>query len=316
MKRNTIGKLILLGATSVAAIHIINRIQYSRSTMKNILSSADNLFYEWRFGKIRYTKKGSGSPILLIHDLTVGSSSYEFSKITNQLSKKHEVYCLDLLGYGLSDKPEITFTNYLYVQLISDFVKNIIGKKTDMVAVGHSFPVAVLCCHNDSELFRNVVGINPQSLFQLNQIPSKQTKILKYLIETPIIGTFVFNIVTDKSTFKTIFRNKLYSDKRKIDVKDVEAYVEASHISDYRSKYAQASLLGRYMNANIIHALKEVNNSIFIIAGEDKKDNKNIVENYTYFNNAIETVFISETKQLPHMEKPSEVLKYIDMYLQ
>ena len=33
------------------------------------------------------------------------------------------------------------------------------------------------------------------------------------------------------------------------------------------------------MNLNILHALKEVNHSIFIIAGREKKDIKTIVEN-------------------------------------
>ena len=121
------------GAT-IAAIHFMNRIQYSVSTAKETLSGLDNNYYEWRFGKIRYTKKGSGTPLLLLHDLTVGSSGYEFHKIADQLSKNYEVYTIDLLGYGLSDKPNMTYTSFLYVQLLTDFVKTVIGKKTDIIA--------------------------------------------------------------------------------------------------------------------------------------------------------------------------------------
>lgn len=313
---NQKGKTILfLAALGTTTIHVINRIEYSHATIKNILSSSDNLYYEWRFGKIRYTKKGNGTPLLLLHDLTVGSSSYEFSKIINSLSEKHEVYCLDFLGYGLSDKPDMTFTNYLFVQMVSDFIKNIIGKKTNIIATGDAFPIALMVCHNENDLVRNLIGINPQSLYQLNQIPSKQTKILKLLMDTPILGTFIFNMHTNKAAFTKIFQNEYFYNPYNIEEKDILSYIEAAHTPDYHSKHAFASYLGKYTNANIIHALKDINNSIYIIAGKDKNDISNIVDNYIYYNNAIEASYILQTKQLPHLEKPEDVLNILDMYL-
>lgn len=306
--------LVLTGLVTVS-IHIINRIEYSLATVKNVLACPDNNYYEWRFGKIRYIKKGSGTPILLLHDLTVGSSSYEFHNLIDKLSKEHEVYALDFLGYGLSDKPNITFTNFLYVQMITDFIKNVIGKKTDIVASGDACPITVMTCHNNPEVFGNIVFINPQSLYQLNQIPSKQTKLLKFLIDIPVLGTFIYNMLTTKASFEKTFRESYFSNPYHIDEKDILAYFEAAHTPDYNSKYAFASYLGRYTNINILHALKEINHSITIIGGEDKEDNHTIIENYVYYNSAIETVIILDTKQLPHMEKPGEVLEQLSMFL-
>lgn len=314
MKQKGKAFVILTGLVTVS-IHIINRIEYSRATIKNVLACPDNNYYEWRFGKIRYTKKGSGSPLLLLHDLSVGSSSYEFNQLIDSLSKDHEVYALDFLGYGLSDKPNITFTNFLYVQMITDFVKNVIGKKTDVIATGDSCPITVMTCHNNPEVFGKLIFINPQSIYQLNQIPSKQTKLLKFLIETPILGTFVYNMLTTKNAFEKNFREEYFSNPYNIEEKDILSYYEASHTSDYNSKYAFASHLGRYTNINILHALKEINHSISIIAGEEKKDNKTIVENYVYYNSAIETAFVENTKQLPHMENPEKVLEQLEMFL-
>ncbi len=307
--------ILFLAAIATTTIHVINRIEYSHATIKNVMSSSDNLYYEWRFGKIRYTKKGSGTPLLLLHDLTVGSSSYEFSKIVNSLSEKHEVFCIDLLGYGLSDKPDMTFTNYLFVQMISDFIKNIICKKTNIIATGDAFPIALMVCHNENDLIRNLIGINPQSLYQLNQIPSKQTKILKLLMDTPILGTFIFNMHTNKAAFTKTFQNEYFYNPYNIEEKDILSYVEAAHTPDYHSKHAFSSYLGKYTNANIIHALKDVNNSIYIIAGKDKKDIENIVDNYIYYNSAIEAYYIPQSKQLPHLEKPKDMLAALDMYL-
>ncbi len=313
---NQKGKTLLaLAGLATISIHIINRIQYSRATAKNVLACSENNYYEWRFGKVRYTKKGTGTPLLLLHDLTVGSSSYEFHKLVNTLSRTHEVYTLDFLGYGLSDKPNMTFTNYLYVQLLVDFVKNVIGRKTDVIATGDAAPMCIMTCHNDPEIFNKLIVINPQSLYNLNLIPSKQTKALKLLLDTPILGTFVFNMLTTKNVFEKTFREQYFSNPYNISEKDILSYLESSHTSDYNSKYAFASYLGKYMNCNVVHALKEINHSIYIIGGKDKQDVQNIANNYTYYNSAIEVSYIENTKHLPHLEKPEKVLSVLDLYL-
>ncbi len=307
--------IVTLAAITVAALHVINRIEYSRATIKKMLDSTENKYYEWRFGKIKYIKKGSGAPLLLLHDLTPGSSSYEFHQVIDKLAENNEVYCIDFLGYGSSDKPNITFTNYLYVQMVTDFIKNVIGRKTDIIATGDAFPVAVMTCHNDEETVNRLIAINPPDLYELNQIPSKQTKALKFLMDAPVIGTFIYNMHTNKSAFTKIFREKYFYNPSGIREKDVECYVEAAHTSDHRSKHTYTSYIGKYLNANIVHALKEIDHSIYIIAGAEKEDNKNIVENYIYYNNAIEATYISKTKQLPHLEKAAEVISCINMYL-
>ncbi len=302
-------------SSSLATIHLLNRMIYAAATKNDILSNIEDQYYEWRFGKIHYVKKGSGKPLLLVHDLTIGSSSYEFHKIINQLSKQYEIYAIDLLGYGLSDKPNMTYTSFLYVQLLTDFIKTVIGKKTDIIATGDTSSIAIVTCHNNPEVFNKLVFINPQSLYQLNLIPTKRTKTLKILIDLPVIGTFIFNIITSKYSFLQTFRKYYFSKSSLLKKRDLLAYREASHIYDYNSKYSFSSHIGRYMNFNILHALKEINHSMFIITGNDKSDNKSITENYIYYNSSIETANILKTRQYPHLEKPEKLLDQLEIFL-
>ena len=140
-------KIITLGillSLATGIIYFINRLIFASATLKNLLKSSANNYYSWRFGKIYYKKTGSGSPVLLIHDLTVYSSAYEWKEVIAKLSQSHTVYAIDLLGCGRSEKPRITYTNYLYVQLISDFIKNVIKEKTDVIASGYSGSFTVL----------------------------------------------------------------------------------------------------------------------------------------------------------------------------
>lgn len=99
--------------TTTLAFHVINKFIFNTS---DELSEEDSSnYYNWKFGNIYYQKTGSGSPLLLIHDLNHYSSSMEWDKVIDTLSREHTVYTIDLLGCGKSDKPAITYTCYLYV---------------------------------------------------------------------------------------------------------------------------------------------------------------------------------------------------------
>ena len=49
---------------------------------------------------------------------------------------EHTVYTIDLLGCACSEKPGVTYTNFVYVQVICDFIRNVIGEKTDVITSG------------------------------------------------------------------------------------------------------------------------------------------------------------------------------------
>lgn len=313
--KKTIKTMAFLTVTAVGVIHVINRINFSIHTVKDIATKNNSHDYEWRFGKVHYIKKGSGNPILLVHNLTPGSSSYEFHSIIDSLAEKNEVYAIDLLGYGSSEKCNMTYTNYLYVQLITDFIKNVIGKKATIITSGDSSSIAVMTCHNNPEVVNQLVFINPQSLYQSNQIPTRQTKLLKWFIDTPIIGTLVYNMQTTGKAIRKQFEEEYFFNPDNINDTDIQSYCEAAHKDDHKVKYSISSYLGRYININICHGVKEINNNITIIHGDSVDDYETIIENYQYCNNAIESAVIEEAKLLPHLEKPEETVNLIKTYL-
>lgn len=306
---------VLLSGSYIATIHVINRIHTSLCTIKNLLNNSEKYHYDWRFGKIGYQRKGNGSPLLFIHDLTMGSSNYEYHRLINNLTEKHEIYSIDLLGYGLSDKPSITYTNNLYEQLVNDFIKNVIGKKTSIVVTGESVPFVIMACHNNPEIFNKLICINPQSLYLQNQIPSKQTRLLKFFIETPVIGTFIYHILANRTSIEKTFQKEYFFHLEEVKDKYIYNYLEAAQLGGYNAKYAFASYAGKYMSMSILHELKEIDNSILMIGGEKEKDIKTTIENYKYYNAAIEDVYIPETKHLPQLEAPDAVLEQINMFL-
>lgn len=301
----------ILAGSSVGIMHVVNRLVYYISTIDNLLFNKDEKYYDWRFGRIFYTKQGSGSPILLIHDLNVCSSAYEWNKIVNDLSLTNTVYTLDLLGCGRSDKPNLTYTNFLYVQLITDFVNYVIGKKTDVIATGESGTFVLMACANDNTIINKVMLVNPENLVTLAKIPTKRTKLLRYTINTPVIGTFIYNILINKRTIEESFRGQYFYDQNNIEERCVMTYFESSHKHCTHSKYLYASMRARFTNANIMHCLKDINNSIFIIVGNANPENALIANQYQNQLPSIEIIGIDKTKHLPQLEVPEGFIEQV-----
>ena len=133
--KNKLITALLLASGAAAGTALLNKYLKITATSKNLLSESQSLCYKWRFGNIHYTKTGTGKPLLLIHDLDYASSGVEWEYLIPMLKDNYTVYTIDLLGCGRSEKPNLTYTNFLYVQLINDFIKSEIGRRTNVIAI-------------------------------------------------------------------------------------------------------------------------------------------------------------------------------------
>ena len=144
---------LLLSSGAAAGIAAINKYIKVSAVSKNLLQQPNPHCYRWRFGNIYYTKEGTGKPLLLLHDLNYFSSGCEWESLIPTLKKHYTVYTVDLLGCGRSEKPNLTYTNFLYVQLLSDFIQSEIGRRTSVIATGASAPLVIMTCGYRSDLF-------------------------------------------------------------------------------------------------------------------------------------------------------------------
>ncbi|MFQ7473534.1 MAG: alpha/beta hydrolase [Anaerovoracaceae bacterium] len=311
--KNKLLTMLILSSSAVAATALINKCIKISATSKNILEEPDSFCYRWRFGNIHYTKSGSGKPLLLIHDLDAASSGYEWNQVVSSLSKEYTVYTMDLLGCGRSEKPCLTYTNYLYVQLIADFVKSEIGHRTDVIATGHSSALAIMACNNNPELFDKLLLINPDSILTCSQIPGKYAKLYKGFLDLPVIGTLLYHIATSKQAIRESFITQYFYNPYSVRESYVNSYYEAAHLN-LSPKSVYASVHCNYTKANIVNAIKKIDNSIYIIGGAGMDNIKDLLNEYTIYNPAIEYTLLPDTKYLPQLEKPAEFVSTVKMF--
>lgn len=303
-----IKKLIAFAAFTGTAMYAFNKfIDYTVSRRELTLAENEN-YYVWRNGTIYYEKKGSGTPLLLIHDLNPIASSYEWSKVIDKLSKTHTVYAIDLLGCGKSDKPAISYVNYLYVELVNDFIEHVIQQKTELLVTGESFTFAVMAARMNQSMIGKITAINPTDTTHNVQSPTECSRLVKHVFELPIIGTFIYNLIANKVIIQKQFREKYYYDATKMSYTLPDIYYETAHLQGSNGKYLYASMLGKYTNINIIHALKLIESPIHFIITDAASEE---IVDYMKYHDQLTIDHIERAGYLPQLEKPEKVIKLI-----
>jgi hypothetical protein len=203
----------------------------------------------------------------------------------------------------------------MYTELINEFIRNVIKRKTAIAATGKSASFVLGACSINKENFSDLILINPESIKSLQKSPSKRTKTAEFFIKIPIIGTLIYQMHAAKNIIEENFEEKYYYDSENISEALIDCYYESAHLGDGDEKNLYASLVGRYTNANIIGTLKNIDNSIHILAGAEIPGIQTEMKEYQYYNPAIEVEYIAYTKGLPQLEAPEEILKYMNLYL-
>lgn len=308
--------LLFLGVSS-ASIFGTNTFFNNYAVSKKKLSSDNESYYKWKNLNIYYTKTGmTGSPIILLHDLKPDASGYEWNNIVDILAQNHRVYVLDLLGCGRSDKPDLTYTNFYYVQLLIDFIKSMICEKTFVVASGYTCSIAMLAGVYDASKFSGMSFINPPSLGVLSQVPDRKSKFAKKLIETPLIGELVYNILYARENIDDRFTEEYLYNPFLVNSDLIDTYYEAAHIGSGSGRFLEASLAGNYVNMNINHALKNFKVPANIIIGSAMKDEIFISKSWKSRNDSLSISSIERANKYPHIEKPDKTAEKIEKMIE
>ena len=138
-KLGNLWKTLLAGGAGMAALAAVNAaIRRNVNDPDDSALAGSAKFFPWKHGRIFYKESGlehSSVPIVFVHGVGAGASSFQWRKNFDPLSQNFRVYALDLLGFGFSDKPAaVPYSADLYVELISDFIRDVVGGRANVIA--------------------------------------------------------------------------------------------------------------------------------------------------------------------------------------
>lgn len=140
-------------------------------------------FWRWRGHRIHYVQAGSNRhnpPLLLIHGF--GASTNHWKKNIAGLQNNFEVWAIDLLGFGQSDKAKANYGGKFWSEQIADFIDQVIGRPA--VLAGNSIGgYATLCtAAYFPDTVAGLILLNSAGPFSDEQESGPSKSILKQVI--------------------------------------------------------------------------------------------------------------------------------------
>lgn len=115
-----------------------------------------------------YSRAGSGRPVVLLHSINAAASAHEMRPLVQLLQRetRRPVYALEWLGFGHSDRPEVSYTPELLEQQLGHFLRHIVKAPGGADVIGFSLGAsyAAELARRSPELVHSLVAIEPAGL--------------------------------------------------------------------------------------------------------------------------------------------------------
>lgn len=313
-------RTLLWAGAAVGAAALANALIFYRTPpLTSKLPGGEVRYFPTDAGDVFYKKAGDGPPLLLVHGIGAGCSSYEFRHIWGALAEKHTVYALDLLGFGKSDKPPITYTDATYINLLSDFAQKVmnVGQgrgEADVVATSLSAAYVIALSQRDPSLFHRLILVCPTGIEELATPINTTSVAVRGLFKTPVLGTSLFNALASKPFIRRYLATQIYADPARATDEVVDAYHTAAHQPG--GENVLPSFISGYLNINIAQAFKEVVDLPLLVWGSKAKETPvSQAEAFLKANPNAKLEVIPEAGMLPHEEQPEAFLTAVRPFL-
>lgn len=266
------GKLLTAGLAVggvLGTLTAVNKLTESMAGELNTVLTGEERRYPWKYGDMFYEVKGArdAKPLLLIHSFGPGASSFEWRKNIDVLATQFRVYVVDLLGFGLSDSPSIDYTAETFTDLISDFVREVIGRPTIAVAHGITCAYVVADAYRYPKLFEGLVLVTPLPAMLQEHTTSSLNAAWKFVLRTPVLGQFIYNVVASRPAIRGYYDRQGYHNPGLITDELVEYIYTSAHQPN--SRFAMASFLSNHLTMDVHEAFARLRMPVVVVLGRE-----------------------------------------------
>lgn len=252
-RRKRLARGLLLGGAAVGLPALVNTLIARRTGRLGSPTWGRARTYAWKLGEISFQRLGQGDPLLLVHSLGPGHDSEEWRAVAERLAEGRSVFVLDLLGWGRSDKPRITYDAELYIDLLGDFLEDVVRRPTALAAAGLSATYAVQLAADSPELVHSLALVVPSGIDIHGDEPDLKDALLHRLLQVPVLGTSALNLFTSRSSLAQHLRRDSPGAPEQVDAARIDHHYKASH---QRGSHAPlAAFLSGYLNHRVDEAL-------------------------------------------------------------
>ncbi len=269
---------------------------------------------DWKHGTIRYQRMGEGAPVLLLHSFGPGHNGEEWRRVAERLADRYQIFTPDLLGWGRSDKPPLTYDSELYIEMLADFTQHVVGARPAVIAAGLPAAYAVQLAIDRPETVRALGLIVPSGLELHGDEPDFKDALVHWSLRLPILGTSALNVYTSRSAITTYLRKEVYAAAQLVDDALVDQHYRSSHQPGAHG--ALAAYLSGYLNHNVREVLDRIDVPVWL--GWGRRALTPPVESADLWLRSLqgaELEIFESAGILPHAESADEVARQLERFL-
>ncbi|MBA3438897.1 MAG: alpha/beta fold hydrolase [Pyrinomonadaceae bacterium] len=272
-------KGLLAGSAGLAALAAANSL-IARRAIKPTPDAPGNeitgeaRMFDWKHGRISYRTAGAdvALPLIFIHGVGAGASSLMWQRNTEALARDFRIYSLDLLGFGLSDKPAAApYSADLYVELIADFIREVVKDSAHIVASSLGAAFAVRVADEHKELVDSLVLVAPTGADVLRARPGMAGAAFYGLLHSPVLGTSFYNAVASERSIRDYARRQLFFDRRFVTDRFVTEHYALSHQPG--AQHPISAFLSGYLNTDVRDAFARLTQPVTLVWGRQDQTN-------------------------------------------
>ena len=270
--------------------------------------------FRWRGGELAYAVAGEGEPLLLVHGVYAGASSFEFRKNFEELSGSFRVYALDLLGCGMSDRPRRRYGPEDVTSQVEDFAREEIVGQTHLVASSLSAALAVPAAVRSPRLFKKLVLVCPTGYGTLDRPSGRLGDALYGLFLAPVVGETLYHAIVSRPGIRYYLQSIAYHDRGLVTRELVEEYYRAGHGPGAR--YLPAAFVSGKLNLGIADLWPRVPHRTLICWGQEAKTAPvSEARRFVGRNPRSEPRIFRDAALLPHDERAETFNREVEAFL-
>ncbi|EXJ14482.1 alpha/beta fold hydrolase [Imhoffiella purpurea] len=145
---------------------------------------------------------GSGRPLVLIHSINAACSSFEVKPLFDRYRGRRPVYSLDLPGFGHSARPATGYSPEFYGTAIADFVRSVVGRPADVLALSLSAEFAARAARLAPEHIASLVMVSPTGFGRQSMPGTRSARAIHALLRLPLLGEGLFRLVSSRPSIR------------------------------------------------------------------------------------------------------------------
>lgn len=263
-----------------------------------------------------YSRAGAGRPVVLLHSINAVASAHEMRPLAQRFQRetRRPLFALEWLGFGHSDRPEISYTPELMEDQLEHFLARIVaadgGAHVIALSLGAAYAAGV--ARRRPELIRSLVAIEPSGL---GSEPAEIGRLwAKLLFTLPGVQRAFYDRLTRPDALYEFARDNLFTPGFGVPEEYVEYGAHTARVEG-AARPLDDFLDGGLFPEDARDAFLHMRAPLLVVHGTEQ-DRR--MESYTELPElaarADAEVHALPTGSLPHWERPGVVMEQITRF--